>query len=167
MLNEYQFALFSKRNEEQIFLKRQTEALVSEIGLKRACALSFTSEKNLRRYFSLRPEDIDRFIPINKVQQLEAHVISPHITEAMARVVGRKLVATVALDIEEGSGLEPIILKICEQIAPIVSCGIRASSHQKIGADQRAEELDRILALESSLVAMKRYLAKKIYANHA
>ena len=49
------------------YLKKHTEALVKDVGIEPACALTGKSKATLGRYYSDNPEHADRFMPIDAV----------------------------------------------------------------------------------------------------
>ena len=55
------------------YLKKHTEALVKDVGVEAACALTGRSKATLGRYYSDHEEHGDRFMPIYVV----AHLVFP------------------------------------------------------------------------------------------
>lgn len=70
------------------YLKRHTEALVKDVGLEAACALTGKSKATLGRYYSDADEHADRYMPIDAVAQLEEAARYPHVTAALADIRG-------------------------------------------------------------------------------
>lgn len=70
------------------YLKRHTEALVKDIGLEIACGLAGKSKATLGRYYSTLPEHEGRFMPVDTVAVLEKSASYPHVTGAMAELLG-------------------------------------------------------------------------------
>mgnify|MGYP000527434877 FL=1 len=70
------------------YLKKHTEALVKDVGIEAACALTGKSKATLGRYYSDNPEHGDRYMPIDTVTQLEAAASFPHVTGALADLKG-------------------------------------------------------------------------------
>ena len=60
------------------YLKKHTEALVKDVGIEAACALTGKSKATLGRYYSDASEHDDRFMPIDVVAALEAAARFPH-----------------------------------------------------------------------------------------
>ena len=52
-------------------LKKHTETLVKDVGIKTACELTGKSKATLGRYYSDHAEHRDRFMPIDAVINLE------------------------------------------------------------------------------------------------
>jgi hypothetical protein len=70
------------------YLKKHTEALVKDVGIEAACALTGKSKATLGRYYSDSDEHDDRFMPIDVVAELEAAARFPHVTAALADLRG-------------------------------------------------------------------------------
>ena len=49
------------------YLKKHTEALIKDLGYDAACRVSGRSKATLGRYFSLAPEHVERYMPIDVV----------------------------------------------------------------------------------------------------
>ena len=61
------------------YLKKHTEALVKDVGLEAACALTGKSKATLGRYYSDSPEHADRFMPVDAgVRMLRITPSLPH-----------------------------------------------------------------------------------------
>lgn len=82
------------------YLKRHTEALVKDVGIENACALTGKSKATLGRYYSDLPEHADRFMPIDVVEALEAAASFPHVTSALAEL------RSITLSYDEGRNQE-------------------------------------------------------------
>ena len=52
------------------YLKKHCEALVKDVGVEAACALTGKSKATLGRYYSDAEEHSDRFMPVDVVAQL-------------------------------------------------------------------------------------------------
>jgi hypothetical protein len=70
------------------YLKKHTEALVKDVGLEAACALTGKSKATLGRYYSDAPEHADRFMPIDAVAALEAAARYPNVTSGLSDLLG-------------------------------------------------------------------------------
>ena len=70
------------------YLRKHSEALVKDVGVEAAAALSGKSKATLGRYYSDDPEHADRFMPVDVVAQLEASARFPHVTAALADLRG-------------------------------------------------------------------------------
>lgn len=68
------------------YLKKHTEALVKDVGIEAACALTGKSKATLGRYYSDNAEHADRFIPVDAVARLEGASSYPHVTSALAEL---------------------------------------------------------------------------------
>ncbi|WP_114291428.1 hypothetical protein [Pseudosulfitobacter sp. DSM 107133] len=70
------------------YLKKHTEALVKDVGIEPACAVTGKSKATLGRYYSDNPEHADRFMPIDAVVRLEKEASFPFVTTALAELQG-------------------------------------------------------------------------------
>lgn len=70
------------------YLKKHTEALVKDVGIENACTITGKSKAPLGRYYSDNPEHHDRYMPIDAVAALEKTSSFPHVTTALAEVIG-------------------------------------------------------------------------------
>jgi hypothetical protein len=73
------------------YLKKHTEALVKDVGIKPACQMTGKSKAALGRYYSDSAEHSDRFMPVDTVARLEASASYPHVTSALAELHGDTL----------------------------------------------------------------------------
>ena len=73
------------------YLKKHTEALVKDVGIENACTITGKSKATLGRYYSDNPEHYDRYMPIDAVAALEKTASFPHVTTALAEVIGATL----------------------------------------------------------------------------
>lgn len=70
------------------YMKKHTEALVKDVGIEAACALTGKSKATLGRYYSEHAEHCDRFMPVDTVARLEEAASYPHVTAALAELKG-------------------------------------------------------------------------------
>ena len=73
------------------YLKKHIEALVKDVGIENACTITGKSKATLGWYYSDNPEHYDRYMPIDAVAALEKTVSFPHVTTALAEVIGATL----------------------------------------------------------------------------
>ncbi|MEL7099311.1 MAG: hypothetical protein AAGM84_10830 [Pseudomonadota bacterium] len=73
------------------YLKKHTEALVKDVGIEPACEMTGKSKATLGRYYSDNDEHADRFMPIDAVVHLERHASYPHVTTALAELLGGQI----------------------------------------------------------------------------
>lgn len=71
------------------YLKKHTEALVKDVGIENACAITGKSKATLGRYYSDNPEHHDRYMPIDAVAALEKTASFPHVSTALAELLVR------------------------------------------------------------------------------
>jgi hypothetical protein len=72
-------------------LKRSTDALFKDLGLKRACELTGKSKSVLGRYASLSPEHENRYISVIDLIALEREASTPFVTKKLAELNGMVL----------------------------------------------------------------------------
>lgn len=70
------------------YLKKHSEALVKDIGIEQAAEICGKSKATLGRYYSNDPDNADRFMPVDVAARLEAKASFPHVTVALADLVG-------------------------------------------------------------------------------
>ena len=90
------------------YLKKHTEALVKDVGIEAACALTGKSKATLGRYYSDASEHDDRFMPIDVVAALEAAARFPHVTSALADLRG----ITMSYDMERRNSASTGIIRM-------------------------------------------------------
>ena len=91
----------------ETYLKKHTEALVKEVGIEAAAALTGKSKATLGRYYSDQNEHDDRFMPIDVVAQLEASSRFPHVTAALADLRG----ITMSMTAKSGMRRQPASIR--------------------------------------------------------
>ena len=72
-------------------MKKHTEALVKDVGIENACTITGKSKATLGRYYSDNPEHYDSYMPIDAIAALEKTASFPHVTTALAEVIGATL----------------------------------------------------------------------------
>lgn len=70
------------------YLKKHSEALVKDVGIETACALTGKSKATLGRYYSDNEEHEDRYMPLDVIASLEEKASFPHVTAALADLRG-------------------------------------------------------------------------------
>ena len=103
------------------YLKKHTEALVKDVGIEAACALTGKSKATLGRYYSDSDEHDDRFMPIDVVAQLESAARFPHVTEALADLRG----ITLSYDPEkrnaDSKGVNQDVVALAQRFAMLMA----------------------------------------------
>lgn len=137
------------------YLKKHTEALVKEVGIEAACALTGRSKATIGRYYSDQDEHGDRFMPIDVVAQLEAASKLPHVTAALADLRG----ITLGYDREKrnsgSTGVNQDVVVLAQRFAQLMSEYNQAISDGKITANEAKRMLRETLAIQHVLLEMK------------
>ena len=122
------------------YLKKHIEALVKDVGIENACTITGTSKSTLGQYYSDNPENYDRYMPIDAVAALEKTASFPHVTTALAEVIGATLSrnSRVKLRRKWGRGCEflcdCLVATVCGSDVRILSIHRRRDHN-----DQRSE----------------------------
>jgi len=137
------------------YLKKHAEALVKDVGIEVACALTGKSKATLGRYYSDQDEHDDRFMPIDVVAQLEAAAKFPHVTAALADLRG----LTMSLDADRhaatGKSFNRDVVTLAQRFAMLMGEYHQAISDGRISANEAKRMLRETLALQKVLLDMK------------
>ena len=142
--------------ELQIYLKRHTEALVKDVGLEAACALTGKSKATLGRYYSEAPEHADRFIPVDAVAQLEAAASYPHITSALAELRGITLsYESRGRNNPRTNGVNADVIALSQRFAMLMAEYNQSIEDGVISHNEAKRLLRETLAIQEVLMSMK------------
>ena len=105
------------------YLKKHTEALVKDVGIENACTITGKSNATLGRYYSDYPEHYDRYMPIDAVAALEKTASFPHVTTALAEVIGATLSRNSRSSSEEygAGGVNSDVIALSQRFAILMS----------------------------------------------
>ena len=146
----------------ETYLKKHSEALVKEVGIEAACALTGKSKATLGRYYSDQDEHGDRFMPIDVVAQLEAASQFPHVTAALADLRG----ITMSYDTERhnsaSSGVNQDVVALAQRFAQLMGEYNLAIGDGKITVNEAKRMLRETLALQQVLLDMKLNLEDEV-----
>ncbi len=144
------------------YLKKHSEALVKEVVIEAACALTGKSKATLRRYYSDQDEHGDRFMPIGVVAQLEAESAFPHVTAALSDL--RSI--TMSYDTERhnsaSSGVNQDVVALAQRFAQLMGEYNLAIGDGKITVNEAKRMLRETLALQQVLLDMKLNLEDEV-----
>ena len=139
----------------ETYLKKHTEALVKDVGVEAACALTGRSKATLGRYYSDQDEHGDRFMPVDVVAQLEAASKFPHVTAALADLRG----ITMSYDPDKrnasSTGVNQDIVTLAQRFAQLMSEYNLAIGDGVITVNEAKRLLRETLALQQVLLDMK------------
>ena len=146
----------------ETYLKKHTEALVKDVGVEAACALTGRSKATLGRYYSDQDEHGDRFMPVDVVAQLEAASKFPHVTAALADLRG----ITMSYDPDKrnakSSGVNQDIVTLAQRFAQLMSEYNLAIDDGVITVNEAKRLLRETLALQQVLLDMKLNLEDEV-----
>jgi hypothetical protein len=144
------------------YLKKHSEALVKDVGIEAACALTGRSKATLGRYYSDQDEHGDRFMPIDVVAQLEAAARFPHVTAALADLRG----ITLSYDAEKRNaptkGVNQDVVALAQRFAMLMSEYNSAIGDGRISANEAKRMLRETLAIQQVLLEMKLNLEDEV-----
>lgn len=137
------------------YLKKHTEALVKDVGIEAACALTGKSKATLGRYYSDAPEHADRFMPIDVVAALEATAGFPHVTAALADLRG----VTMSYDTDRRNslsrGVNEDVIALAQRFAVLMAEYNSAIGDGVISINEAKRLLRETLAIQEVLLEMK------------
>lgn len=137
------------------YLKKHTEALVKDVGIEAACAITGKSKATLGRYYSDSDEHDDRFMPIDVVAELEASSRFPHVTAALADLRG----ITLSYDGEKrnatSSGVNQDVVALAQRFGMLMAEYNQAIGDGKISINEAKRLLRETLAIQQVLLEMK------------
>jgi hypothetical protein len=146
----------------QTYLKLHTEALVKDIGIDAASAISGKSKASLNRYYSSLPEHADRFMPVDVVAALEAASSFPHVTTALADLRGVTLSQTAERPNAPRKGsVNSDVIALSQRFALLIAEYQTAIEDGTISANEARRLLNETLVLQRVLVDMKLNLERE------
>lgn len=144
------------------YLKKHTEALVKDVGIEAACALTGRSKATIGRYYSDLDEHDDRFMPIDVVAVLESAARFPHVTSALADLRG----ITLSYDTEKrntpGHGVNQDVVALAQRFAMLMAEYNTAIGDGKITVNEAKKMLRETLAIQQVLLQMKLNLEEEV-----
>jgi hypothetical protein len=144
------------------YLRKHSEALVKDVGVEAAAALTGKSKATLGRYYSDNEEHSDRFMPIDVVAQLEKAASFPHVTAALADLRGVTLSREAGGSEPSSKGVNQDVVTLSQRFALLMAEYNDAISDGKITATEAKRLLRETLALQRVLVDMKLHLEDEV-----
>jgi len=143
------------------YLKKHSEALVKEVGVEAAAALSGKSKATLGRYYSTDADHADRFMPIDVVAALEGASRFPHVTAALADLRG----ITLSHDQERRNagpgGVNADVVTLSQRFAMLMAEYNQSIEDGKISINEAKRLLIETLAIQKVLIDMKLHLEEE------
>lgn len=143
------------------YLKKHTEALVKDVGIEPACALTGKSKATLGRYYSDNPEHADRFMPIDAVAALEEAARFPHVTSALADLKGITLSYDQDRKNSKGGGVNSDVVALAQRFAMLMSEYNQSIQDGVITVNEAKRLLRETSALQQVLLDMKLHLEEE------
>lgn len=143
------------------YLKKHAEALVKDVGIERACALTGKSKATLGRYYSDASEHDDRFMPVDVVAALEAASSFPHMTAALADLRGVTLSYEGGSERARGGGVNRDVVVLSQRFAQLMAEYTTAISDGVISVNEAKRMLRETLALQQVMIEMKLHLEQE------
>lgn len=144
------------------YLKKHTEALVKDVGIEPACALTGKSKATLGRYYSSNDEHADRFMPIDAVAALEEAAGYPHVTSALAELKG------ITLSYEDRrqntvdkGGVNADVIALSQRFAMLMAEYHQSIEDGIITVNEAKRLLKETSALQQVLIDMKLHLEEE------
>ncbi|WP_372885453.1 hypothetical protein [Shimia sp.] len=149
------------------YLKKHTEALVKDVGIEAACELAGKSKATLGRYYSSNEEHRDRFMPIDAVAALEKAANYPHVTSALAELLGMTLSYRDGhrnSDSSEG-GVNSDVIALSQRFAMLMAEYNESIQDGIITVNEAKRLLKETAALQHVLLEMKLHLEEESVAD--
>lgn len=141
------------------YLKKHTEALVKDVGIEKACALTGKSKATLGRYYSDRDEHIDRFMPVDTVAVLETASSYPHVTGALAELSGAALQYDERRPNQERpGGVNADVIALSQRFAMLMGEYQQSMEDGKITVNESKRLLKETSLLQQVLIDVKLHL---------
>jgi hypothetical protein len=141
------------------YLKKHIEALVKDVGIENACALTGKSKATLGRYYSDHPEHADRFMPVDAVAALEQAASYPHVTAALAELKGINLsFDKLQKNTDQGGGVNGSVIELAQRFAMLMAEYQESMQDGVITVNEAKRLLKETTALQQVLIDMKLHL---------
>ncbi len=148
------------------YLKRHTEALVKDVGLETACKLTGKSKATLGRYYSDAPEHQDRFMPIDAVAALEAEASYPHVTSALAELLGITMSYGDSNKNSSPGGVNSDVIELSQRFAMLMAEYNQSIEDGVITLNESKRLLRETVAIQEVLLSMKLNLEEEAVAGN-
>lgn len=151
----------SEMNAIRSYLKKHAEALVKDVGIEAACALSGKSKATLGRYYSDAPEHADRFMPVDVVAALEEAARYPHVTSALAELTGLTLSRDGERKNTREGGVNADVIALAQRFALLMAEYQQSIEDGVISVNEAKRLLRETVALQQVLIDMKLHLEEE------
>ena len=148
-------------NKADTYLKKHAEALVKDVGVEAACALSGRSKATLGRYYSDAPEHAGRFMPVDVVAALESASRYPHVTAALADLNGVTLSRETERKNASKGGVNADVIALAQRFAMLMGEYQQSIEDGVISVNEAKRLLRETVALQQVLLDMKLHLEEE------
>lgn len=141
------------------YLKKNTEALVKDVGIEAACEVTGKSKATLGRYYSESEEHADRFMPVDAVARLEQVSSYPHVTSALGELKNM----TLSYDQRrpnspDSGGVNADVIALSHRFAMLMTEYQQSMEDGIITTSEAKRLLRETVALQQVLLDMKLHL---------
>lgn len=143
------------------YLKNHTEALVKDVGLEAACALTGKSKATLGRYYSNAPEHGDRFMPVDAVAALETAAGFPHVTSALADLLNVTLSYNAAKTNSPEGGVNADVVQLSQRFAMLMAEYTQSMEDGIITINEAKRLLRETTSMQEVLLNIKLHLEEE------
>lgn len=143
------------------YLKKHTEALVKDVGLEAACALTGKSKATLGRYYSNAPEHSDRFMPVDAVVALEAAATFPHVTSALADLLCITLSYDSAKKNSAEGGVNSDVVQLSQRFGMLMAEYTQSMEDGIITINEAKRLLRETTSMQEVLLSIKLHLEEE------
>lgn len=144
------------------YLKKHCEALVKDVGIEAACAVTGRSKATLGRYYSEDEEHADRFMPVDVVARLEAAARFPHVITALADLRGITLSGERERRNAGPRGMNQDVVLLAQRFAQLMAEYHEAIGDGRITVIEAKRMLRETLALQQVLIEIKMNLKAEV-----
>ncbi len=144
------------------YLKKHAEALVKDVGIEAAAALSGKSKATLGRYYSADPEHADRFMPVDVVAALEAASSFPHITSALADLRGITMSYDPRQRNSRPGGVNADVVALSQRFALLMAEYNQSIDDGRITINEAKRLLAETVAMQRVLLDIKLHLEAEV-----
>ncbi|KIT17487.1 phage regulatory CII family protein [Jannaschia aquimarina] len=140
------------------YLKNHTEALVKDVGVEAACAITGKSKATLGRYYSHHDEHANRYMPIDTVAHLEDAAGYPHVTTALAELAGLHLARSRNDPSARDGHVTSDVALLSRRFGLLMEAYAEAIADNVITTAEARQMLAETMELQKVLVEMKLHL---------
>ncbi len=138
-------------------VKQHTKALIKDIGVEKACALTGRSAATLRRYASSSATNAGHILSVADIISLEQQASYPYVTASLAEASNHVLSAK-APQTERSDSVNSDVMRLANRFGNLMAEYYRSIEDGEISGDEAQRLLADTLSLQTILVEMKQNL---------